>query len=342
MARSQSSDASPFSAKGGLCDRTLRQMAHGRPTQRGRCSRDHRIRFRPIPDQFRRDGTQASSPYPQTGTGSQQTGKNLGGCQSPGQSKVRWIQRSKITEGFVEEAIPFIKKAQDEGKPFYLNLWPDDVHSPFWPPTAKWGDGSKRRLYLSVLEAMDEQREKLFDFVRNDPQLAHNTVILACSDNGAEKGAGSPARSEVFKNALVRGRNSILARSLGGLDSFHPRKEEYCKVNLKSVFSLWTWSPLYSIWPARPFIPRESNSTENPCGFARQKQNSANNRSSFAVRPTATLFTESRIYPIWPFAPENGNCSASMMAPTHFFTTWRKTGARPRTCPRSIPKSWPA
>ncbi len=51
---------------------------------------------------------------------------------------VRWMQRSKITEGFVEEAIPFIKKAQDEEKPFYLNLWPDDVHSPFWPPTAKW------------------------------------------------------------------------------------------------------------------------------------------------------------------------------------------------------------
>ena len=69
---------------------------------------------------------------------------------------VRWMQRSRITEGFVEEAIPFIEKAQGEEKPFYLNLWPDDVHSPFWPPTAKWGDGSKRRLYLSVLEAMDE------------------------------------------------------------------------------------------------------------------------------------------------------------------------------------------
>ena len=81
-------------------------------------------------------------PYPQTGAGSKQTGKNLGGCRAPGQG-VRWMQRSKITEGFVEEAIPFIKKAQDEGKPFYLNLWPDDVHSPFWPPTAKWGDGSK-------------------------------------------------------------------------------------------------------------------------------------------------------------------------------------------------------
>ena len=103
----------------------------------------------------------------------------------------RWMQRSKITEGFVEEAIPFIKKARSEEKPFYLNLWPDDVHSPFWPPTAKWGDGSKRRLYLSVLEAMDEQLGKLFDFVRNDPKLAGNTLILACSDNGAEKGAGT-------------------------------------------------------------------------------------------------------------------------------------------------------
>ena len=42
---------------------------------------------------------------------------------------VRWIQRSEITRGFVDEAIPFIDKAAKDGKPFYINLWPDDVHS---------------------------------------------------------------------------------------------------------------------------------------------------------------------------------------------------------------------
>ena len=39
--------------------------------------------------------------------------------------------------GFVDAAIPFIKNAQKANKPFYVNLWPDDVHGPFWPPVDK-------------------------------------------------------------------------------------------------------------------------------------------------------------------------------------------------------------
>ena len=149
---------------------------------------------------------------------------------------VRWMQRSRITEGFVEEAMPFIKKAQGEGKPFYLNLWPDDVHSPFWPPTAKWGDGSKRRLYLSVLEAMDEQLGKLFDFVRNDPKLAGNTLILACSDNGAEKGAGVSGPFRGFKTHLFEGgiRSSLVVWGPSLIPS--NKNENTGRVNQKSVF----------------------------------------------------------------------------------------------------------
>ena len=52
--------------------------------------------------------------------------------------------------------------AVKDKKPFYINLWPDDVHSPFWPPVDKWGNG-KRELYLSVLQEMDRQLGKLFD-----------------------------------------------------------------------------------------------------------------------------------------------------------------------------------
>jgi uncharacterized sulfatase len=144
------------------------------------------------------------------------------------------MQRSNITEGFVEEAIPFIQKAKSANKPFYVNLWPDDVHSPFWPPTTKWGDGSKRRLYLSVLEAMDEQLGKLFDFVRNDPKLADNTLILACSDNGAEKGAGVSGPFRGFKTHLFEGgvRSSLVAWGPGLL-----AKKAIGSVNKKSVFS---------------------------------------------------------------------------------------------------------
>ena len=125
---------------------------------------------------------------------------------------VRWMQRSEITKGFVDEAIPFIKKAAKAKKPFYINLWPDDVHSPFWPPVDQWADG-KRGLYHAVLQAMDQQLGKLFDHIRNDPALAKNTIVLVCSDNGPEQGAGSAGPFRGFKTHLYEGgvRSSLIA-----------------------------------------------------------------------------------------------------------------------------------
>jgi arylsulfatase A-like enzyme len=98
---------------------------------------------------------------------------------------VTWMQRSKITGGFVDAALEFVKQSEKQNKPFYINVWPDDVHSPFFPPVAKWGK-NKRELYLAVLEEMDQQVKKLFDYVRNNPKLKNNTLIIICSDNGHE------------------------------------------------------------------------------------------------------------------------------------------------------------
>jgi len=109
----------------------------------------------------------------------------------------KWMQRSKITTGFVDEALKFINNSQSQKKPFFINLWPDDVHGPWWPPLDKWG-GSRRALYNGVLDSMDEQLARLFDRVRNDPKLRDNTIITVCSDNGHEPGAGT---SRPFRGA---------------------------------------------------------------------------------------------------------------------------------------------
>ena len=124
----------------------------------------------------------------------------------------RWMQRSQITGGFIDEAIPFVQKAQQAGKPFYINVWPDDVHGPYWPPVDQWADG-KRGLYHSVLQAMDQQMEKLFSLIRNDPKLRDNTLVLICSDNGPEQGAGSAGPFRGFKTHLYEGgvRSSLVA-----------------------------------------------------------------------------------------------------------------------------------
>ncbi len=117
---------------------------------------------------------------------------------------ITWMQRSQITSGFVDAAIPFIDRAAGERKPFYINLWPDDVHSPFWPPVEKWADG-KRGLYRSVLQEMDRQLGKLFDHIRETPALRDNTLVLVCSDNGPEPGAGSAGPFRGAKTRLYEG-----------------------------------------------------------------------------------------------------------------------------------------
>ncbi|MGA1116167.1 MAG: sulfatase-like hydrolase/transferase [Opitutales bacterium] len=146
----------------------------------------------------------------------------------------QWMQRSEITGGFVDAALSFIKQAQQDEKPFYLNLWPDDVHSPFWPPVDQWGDGKKRTLYLAVLEEMDRQLGRLFQHVQNDPTLAKNTLILVCSDNGPDPGLGSPGPFRGYKTQLFEGgiRSSLVAWSPGLMKKFSQGK-----VNRESVFS---------------------------------------------------------------------------------------------------------
>ena len=164
--------------------------------------------------------------------GQEKPGRIWGDAQRLGKGH-RWMLRSKITGGFVDEAIPFIKKARDQEKPFYINLWPDDVHSPFWPPVDQWADG-KRGLYLSVLSEMDRQLGKLFDLIRNDDQLANNTLVLVCSDNGPEQGAGTAGPFRGFKTHLFEGgiRSPLIAWGPGLV-----AKAKVGSVNRKSVFS---------------------------------------------------------------------------------------------------------
>jgi arylsulfatase A-like enzyme len=127
------------------------------------------------------------------------------GSDRLGRGPIIWYNRAEITAGFVGAALEFIRKAAADRRPFYVNVWPDDVHSPFFPPQAKRGDGSKRTLYHAVLETMDAQLGVLFDHVRADPALRDNTLILVCSDNGHEPGAGSAGPFRSSKTALYEG-----------------------------------------------------------------------------------------------------------------------------------------
>ena len=149
--------------------------------------------------------------------------KHALGSDTLGRGAITWEDRSQVTAAFVAGALKFIKKAEAEGKPFYVNLWPDDVHSPFFPPEARRGSGAGRELYLGVLKTMDEQLGVLFDDIRSDEKLRTNTLILVCSDNGPEKGAGRRARFAASRRCSTKAASA--RRSSPGVPACSRRKK---------------------------------------------------------------------------------------------------------------------
>jgi uncharacterized sulfatase len=131
--------------------------------------------------------------------------KHALGSDALGRGEITWQDRAEITTRFVGAARDFMRGAVAAGKPFFINLWPDDVHSPFFPVATARGDGEKRTLYHAVLEAMDAQLGVLFDEIRANPRLRDNTLILVCSDNGPEPGAGSAGMLRGSKGMLYEG-----------------------------------------------------------------------------------------------------------------------------------------
>ncbi|QDT45226.1 Choline-sulfatase [Gimesia alba] len=146
---------------------------------------------------------------------------------------VKWMLRSKITGGFADKAVAFIDQSQKNNRPFYINIWPDDVHTPLFPSVGNWAD-SQRGLYLSVLEEMDRQLARLFDRIQKDPALRKNTLILICSDNGPEKNAGSAGPFRGLKATLFEGgiRSPLIVWGPGFIA---PSKEG--TINKTSVFA---------------------------------------------------------------------------------------------------------
>ena len=139
------------------------------------------------------------------------------GSDSLGHGPVIWHDRAYVTEKFVDSAVVFTRFAASKGQPFYLNLWPDDVHTPMHPPLDLWGEGGKRHLYLQVLESMDSQLGKLFDLIHEDQKLRNNTIIVVCSDNGPEVGFGSAGVLRGHKATLFEGgvRSSLIVWAPG-------------------------------------------------------------------------------------------------------------------------------
>ncbi len=142
------------------------------------------------------------------------------GSERLGRGPIQWEDRSQVTTAFTAAALDFVKSCESEGKPFYINVWPDDVHSPFFPPRERRGDGQKHTLYTSVLDTMDGQLAVLFDYIRGNDNLRNSTLVLVCSDNGPEPGAGSAGPFRGQKTMLYEGgiRSPLIVWGPGVID----------------------------------------------------------------------------------------------------------------------------
>jgi arylsulfatase A-like enzyme len=94
------------------------------------------------------------------------------------------VPRHERTRWMVDQTFDFLRK--NSGKPCFVNLWPDDTHTPFVPSEEQMnavrtpGEGEQKTRYKAVLAETDRQIGRLLDGLKGT-----NTLVLFFGDNGA-------------------------------------------------------------------------------------------------------------------------------------------------------------
>ncbi len=96
------------------------------------------------------------------------------------------VKRWDRTEFFVDQTLAFLRR--HKGQPCFVNLWPDDVHTP-WVPSgerlSEYPNGpEQQRKFRAVLDEYDRQFGRFFAGLK-ELALDENTLVIFTSDNGA-------------------------------------------------------------------------------------------------------------------------------------------------------------
>jgi len=97
------------------------------------------------------------------------------------------VKRWDRTAFFVDKTLDFLRRNKGQ-KPCFINLWPDDVHTP-WVPSderlSEYPNGpEQQRKFRAVLDEYDRAFRKLFAGLK-ELGLDENTLVIFTSDNGA-------------------------------------------------------------------------------------------------------------------------------------------------------------
>lgn len=94
------------------------------------------------------------------------------------------VKRWDRTAYFVDRSLDFLRR--HKGQPCYVNLWPDDVHTP-WVPRGTDLNQKRHpenlRTFEPVLAEYDKQIGRFLDGLK-ELGLENNTIVIFASDNG--------------------------------------------------------------------------------------------------------------------------------------------------------------
>jgi arylsulfatase A-like enzyme len=97
-----------------------------------------------------------------------------------------WSDKDKVkrwdrTAFFVDQTLDFLDRHRD--RPCFVNLWPDDVHTP-WVPDEVSDKKDLPKNFRPVLAEFDKQIGRLLDALKSRG-LEERTIVIFTSDNGA-------------------------------------------------------------------------------------------------------------------------------------------------------------
>lgn len=104
-----------------------------------------------------------------------------------GHGNIEFGEKYETTGKYVDRAIDFMKR--NKNKPFYLHVFPNDVHDAHVPKEdwlekySKYSDNPYSQKFYAILDNMDRQFGRLVDAV-DDLGLDKQTIIVFTSDNG--------------------------------------------------------------------------------------------------------------------------------------------------------------
>ncbi|TWU19795.1 sulfatase-like hydrolase/transferase [Allorhodopirellula heiligendammensis] len=108
-----------------------------------------------------------------------------------------------------QHTIAFIEKCEREGKPFFVNLWVHEPHTPFHTvPKYEWRfrdmESAPDAIYASVLSHADDRIGDVLNTL-DRLEIADDTLVIFSSDNGPARAGGNAEPTLMYDTATGAG-----------------------------------------------------------------------------------------------------------------------------------------